>query len=133
MYRPDGATDQYLLALNDAGRGISVAKADLVDIVSKSSAPSYSVEFVDVNSHRGYGTFSKLPPAAQALWLLEHGTVLYSARTWGKDRKIDINSDGEVKRIEVWSYIRPFGRFSPFCVAALGPTELLLEAVSSLS
>jgi len=93
VYRPDGATDQYLLALNDAGRGISVAKADLVDIVSKSSAPSYSVEFVDVNSHRGYGTFSKLPPAAQALWLLEHGTVLYSARTWGKDRKIDINSD----------------------------------------
>jgi hypothetical protein len=34
-----------------------------------------------------------MPSFAQAIWLNEHGSRLYSASTWGKDKTININSD----------------------------------------
>jgi hypothetical protein len=96
VYRPDGATDRYLIAYQDAGRGVWVGPNSLANLIvdaASKTEPTYIVELIDIDRHTGFGSFKSLPGIAQALWLVEHGTRTYSAPTWGKERSIEINSD----------------------------------------
>lgn len=95
VYRPNGATDAYLIAYQDAGRGIWVGKnLSLNQIASElSKAQTYTVELIDMDHRAGYGGFKTLPTVAQALWATQHGQRVYSVHTWGKDHTLEINSD----------------------------------------
>jgi hypothetical protein len=96
IYRPDAAKDRFFVAFQDAGRGIMVGPNGLAGILAgaKSDTPlSYMVESVDIDHRSGFGSFKTMPSFAQAIWLNEHGSRLYSASTWGKDKTININSD----------------------------------------
>jgi hypothetical protein len=95
VYRPNAATDSYLIAYQDAGRGIWVGKnLSLNQIASElSKEPTFTVELIDVDHRAGYGGFKSLPNIAQALWAAQHGQRAYSIHTWGKDRTLEINSD----------------------------------------
>jgi hypothetical protein len=95
-YRPDGTLDRYLLAFQDAGRGLMVTPNGLAGILmgaTGNAPPTYMVELIDIDQHVGFGNFQTMPGPAQALWLDEHGTRKYSASTWGKGSNIEINSD----------------------------------------
>lgn len=95
VYRPNGATDGYLVAYQDAGRGVWVGKnLSLNQIASElSKDPTYTVEVIDMDHHAGYGGFKTLPNVAQALYAAQHGQRAYSVGTWGKNQNIEINSD----------------------------------------
>ena len=96
IYRPNGTEDRYLIAFQDAGRGLWVAPNDLADMLAKSQGQqrtSYMVQLVEIDRYVGLGSFASLPSAAQAVWLNEHGSPLYSATTWGKNHNLTINSD----------------------------------------
>jgi hypothetical protein len=93
VYRPDGATDRYFIAYQDAGRGVVVGADDAVNAVATelNKERSYKVELVDVDHHIGFGGFKALPNVAQALWTVEHGAHAYKVTTWGKKRAIEID------------------------------------------
>ena len=96
IYRPNGAEDRYLIAFQDAGRGLWVGPNDLADVIAKElgqERKSYMVKLVEIDREVGLGSFASLPSAAQAVWLNEHGSPTYSATTWGKKRDLTINSD----------------------------------------
>ena len=96
VYRPDGAQDRYLIAFQDAGRGMWVGPNSMADLLAKSQGndrTSYMVELIEIDRHVGLGSFATLPPVAQAVWLNEHGTPRFSTSTWGKNRNINLNSD----------------------------------------
>jgi hypothetical protein len=96
VYRPDGASDRYLIAFQDAGRGMWVAPNAMAGLLTKSKGHeelTYMVELIDIDRHIGFGSFETMPGPAQTLWLQEHGTRKYSASTWGKGSNIEIDSD----------------------------------------
>jgi hypothetical protein len=96
VYRPEGAKDRYLVAFQDAGRGLVVGPNTMADLLTKSQGndrTSYMVELIEMDRHVGFGSFASLPPVGQAVWLNEHGTPKYSSSTWGKKQDIVINSD----------------------------------------
>jgi hypothetical protein len=98
IYRPEGARDRYLVAFQDAGRGIWVGPNDMADVLAKSqgvSRTSYMVELIEIDRHVGFGSFDRLPSVAQAVWVNEHAAPKYSTSTWGK-KDITI-SDNVVK------------------------------------
>jgi len=93
VYRPDEANDSYLIAFQDAGRGVWVGKNGIAGILGGASEPTFMVESIDIDHRDGFTAFKTLPNIAQALWLAEKGTRTYSSSTWGKNKNISINSD----------------------------------------
>lgn len=96
VYRPDGADDRFLIAYQDAGRGVWVAPNGLAGILAGASSNgdlNYSVEFITMDRRIGFGSFKTLPTIAQALWQATHGSELYSTGTWGKSTNIELNSN----------------------------------------
>jgi hypothetical protein len=93
VYRPNGATDRYLIAFQDAGRGTWVSPNEEVNLIAAElkKEPSFAIELIDIDQHAGYGSFKTLPNVAQALWTIEHGSRVYMVTTWGKDRSIELN------------------------------------------
>jgi hypothetical protein len=98
VYRPDSADDRYLIAFQDAGRGIWVTPNGLAGILAGATSntkPSWMVELIDIDRHVGLGSFKTLPNVAQALWLSENGKRSYSSMTWGKNKTIEISADAK--------------------------------------
>lgn len=96
VYRPDGAVDRYLIAFQDAGRGISVGPNGLAAILSDAASnaePSFMVELIDIDRRTGFGSFKTLPGVAQALWLSQNGARSYVSSTWGKEKSITLSDD----------------------------------------
>jgi hypothetical protein len=96
VYRPDEASDRYLVAFQDAGRGIWVAPNTMAALLANEDGKdelNYMVELIEMDRHVGFGSFKTLPSVAQALWLADHGTRKYSTTTWGKNTNVEINSD----------------------------------------
>jgi hypothetical protein len=97
IYRPDGAMDRFLVAMQDAGRGIWVAPIGLSGILigaTSNASPDYIVELVDIDRHTGFGSFKTLPTIAQAIWLSQNGPRTYVAHTWGNEKtKIEVFTD----------------------------------------
>ncbi|WP_324807099.1 hypothetical protein SH584_11155 [Sphingomonas sp. LY29] len=96
VYRPDGATDRYLLAINDAGIGAVVGRDELASLMSTAKTPRYSVQMMMMDRNEGLGAFASLPPATQAMQLVESGKIVFSSTTWGKGSRISIDA-GSIK------------------------------------
>ena len=97
IYRPDGDTERYLLAIQDAGRALQVGKNDLTSLLGSSAGtqptPRYSVELVLLSENRAYGDFLTLPSPEQAMALMESGRPVSITSTMGKKNRISLNPD----------------------------------------
>ena len=98
VYRADGATDSYLVALSDSGRALSAGPSAGGALLSaadeKDVAPSYTVQFVLLAQTMNSAAFDRLPPPAQALELAKEGSFASSYATWGKGKgRLNISSD----------------------------------------
>jgi len=73
VYRPDAASDAYVIALNDAGIAYSVGEAlDLSALMGERSRGSrYSLTLLTRNASGVVASFNRLPPPAQALSVAE--------------------------------------------------------------
>jgi hypothetical protein len=95
VYRPNEATDRYLIAFQDAGRGIWVMPNEMGDLLAKGQGKdrtSYTVEFIEIDRQMGFGSFDSLPSVAQALEI-SRGPHKYSTTTWGKGSNIEIDPE----------------------------------------
>lgn len=99
VYRSNEQTDGYLLALADAGRGVSVgpnpASALMAQAGSgKAGAERWSVALVLLSRTLTAEGFDRLPPPAQAMAIASEGPFSSTVPTWGAEKgKIEINSD----------------------------------------
>lgn len=91
IYRPDNATNSYLIALSDAGRGISVGP-DVGALFSEAEKPgaSWSVQFVELGETISFVPQDRLPTPARAIEVVRAGQVLSQVKTWGKERALTI-------------------------------------------
>jgi hypothetical protein len=95
VYRPDERTDEYLLAVHDAGRVIRVGRNELSMLIDgelnarngKSPPSRYTVSFVELDKTQVFGDFETLPLPEQAVEQVEKAQPLAVAKTWGKDDK----------------------------------------------
>lgn len=78
VYRPNSATDQYLLAIGDAGIAIAVGEAlDLSALLGDGrSRRRYSVILLERNSSAVFPSFNRLPAPEQVLALVRSGSAL---------------------------------------------------------
>lgn len=84
IYRPGGATDAYLLALSDAGRGVNVAR-------QLDTAPGWAVMYVQMRNTIVFELQNRLPSPQQAVEVVNSGRRLVTVTTWGESR-VEINS-----------------------------------------
>jgi hypothetical protein len=75
VYRPEGTTDSYLIALNDAGIALSVGQAvDVSGLLGQGHGrPRYEVTLLERNSFSAYPSFNRLPPPDQVLDIVRGG------------------------------------------------------------
>jgi hypothetical protein len=101
VYRPQGVMDRFLVAIQDAGRGIWAAPTGLPGVLigaTSNAKQSFMVEMIDMDRHTGLGNFQTLPTVGQAIALSQNGRRTYIARTWGDEKKhIEVFSDGKKK------------------------------------
>lgn len=81
VYRPDGATDRYVIALSDNGIAVAVGRAiDIAALLGQGSGGRrYSVTLLDRDGTGAYPSFNRLPLPAQALALVGSGPPGLSA------------------------------------------------------
>lgn len=94
VYRPVGTTDRYLIAYQDAGRGLMVEPdtlSALLDTDTKAKA-SWSVTEYEVGAAGSYVPRDRLPPPDQALKIVGKEHFASKATTWGEKRDIQIDS-----------------------------------------
>ncbi|UIJ45807.1 hypothetical protein LZK98_02275 [Sphingomonas cannabina] len=89
IYRADAGTDAYLLALSDAGRGVSVAPS-LAGLIEKRRKPSWTVSLVLPGRTLVYADQDRLPPPDQLLEIIA-GEPQSSTGTWGGKREIALD------------------------------------------
>lgn len=94
-YRRDGATDGYLLAISDSGRGIAVEP----DVIARELGESegrkvaqWSVALYEPGSIAIYAPMTALP-APDTLIAALNGPILARTTTWGKKRNVTVNPD----------------------------------------
>ena len=91
VYRADAATDAYLLAFSDAGRGASVSPDTLGAMLDKKGAPRWSVSLIDMAQSSTYPPFTALPRPAEVLAMIQQ-PALSQASTWGERTQINLNA-----------------------------------------
>lgn len=86
VYRANGATDGYLIALSDAGRGISVSPDALSALLAekKQARPRWAMSVADMDRSLVYAPLDRLPPPTQALSLAQSSAPVSVATTWGR-------------------------------------------------
>jgi hypothetical protein len=88
VYRPDGHSDRYVVALGDAGAGLILAPAlSLEGLTSGDSGKSHSMSFVHYATTSVLPSFNRLPPAQQAV----------SVFASGRGQKMSIAVDAKAK------------------------------------
>lgn len=93
LYRANGATDSYLLALSDAGRGIWVTPDVIGQEVAAANGKTlrqWSIALYEMGDVRSYPPMTALPRPDQLVDVLG-GPSLSRATTWGKKPQVDIN------------------------------------------
>ncbi len=91
VYRADAATDSYLLAFTDSGRGASV-RPDAMSALLDDKAPArWSISLDDLGATTSYPPMTALPRPDQVVAALE-GPMLSRTTTWGKKTQVNINS-----------------------------------------
>lgn len=93
VYRADGETNAYLLALSDAGRAIRVMPTLRSQIDPKEKG--WLVDFIDLGETVSFAPLDALPPPDQVMELFSEGKHVSVAQTWGKGRgrTIQLSSD----------------------------------------
>ena len=86
VYRPDGATDSYLIALDDGGIAVGVGDASgLSALLGERNRNRFSVTLFQENATSSYPSFNRLPPPDQALALVRNGQPLSTTTTGGRE------------------------------------------------
>ncbi|SDA34671.1 hypothetical protein [Sphingomonas sp. NFR15] len=96
VYRPSDTTDQYLIALTDAGRGIWVSPDPITALLGKDkgeAAAVWSLTLNDVAATTSYAGRDRLPPPDQAVAIVNSEPYASRTTTWGKKRNVQVNSD----------------------------------------
>lgn len=96
VYRMNAATNAYLIALGDSGRGLFITPdVAAAEIAAKQpgTLPRWLMSLSDMGRTLVYPPLDRLPPPTQALSLLQAGPPASVVTTWGKP-KIEI--DGNV-------------------------------------
>jgi hypothetical protein len=95
VYRPDAATDRYLIALSDAGRGIFVGPDATTSVLAEieRTAPRWSVALIDMNVTTYFPAQDRLPSPSQVVDRVLNGPADSRITTWGKKRNINISPD----------------------------------------
>lgn len=77
VYRPDAATNGYLIALHDAGIAVGVGDVSgLSALLGQGNRRRFSVTLLGRNARSSYPSFDRLPPPDQALALVTGGPPL---------------------------------------------------------
>lgn len=94
VYRPIGTNDRYLIAYQDAGRGLMVQPDTLAVLIDKGTGrPSWSITEYDIASASSFTPRDRLPAPDQAQTIVTTEGYASKAATWGKNRNIQINSN----------------------------------------
>lgn len=88
VYRPVGTSDRYLIAFQDAGRGLWVGPDGLAALIDKDAAPSWNIALVGISDTVHFASRDGLPTPAQALKISKTEAFTSKAATWGKKRNI---------------------------------------------
>lgn len=96
LYRPDGATDRYLLSLGDSGRAILVdpdASAPMMAEVEKkkAAADQYSVRFIGPGKISNFQPHKGMVPPGQAWEIVSKSAPLSSSGRGDGDKTIQIS------------------------------------------
>lgn len=98
-FRPDGSEAGYLLAYGDNGNGISVGASPMnvamEEIAQKNgtkAATRYNVTLHTAAQDVNFILQDRLPSPERALEILDADRRASTVTTWGKNRKIEINS-----------------------------------------
>ncbi|MCC2978132.1 hypothetical protein LK533_15835 [Sphingomonas sp. PL-96] len=105
VYRPNEATDNYLIALSDAGRGVLVGPSPANSLRAESNppAPSWNVSLVDLGATTFFQAQDRLPSPSHVMQRVIRGPVTSQVSTRGKKRNINIspgafrNGNGKAK------------------------------------
>jgi hypothetical protein len=91
IYRQDGATDSYVMAVGDAGVGVFVEKATALTELHKGN-PAYSVILSTTAASVAVGAFDGLPTLGQAIAAVNaHQPLASVTRAIGPGAKVNIN------------------------------------------
>lgn len=82
LFRPDASADSYLIALNDAGRGISVTP-NVAALFDKTAKPGWSVALVQMRQTVNFPPVDGLPDPGQLFHMLQTTKPVSAADTWG--------------------------------------------------
>jgi hypothetical protein len=84
VYRPDAATDRYLIALSDAGRGVFVGPDSAAALLAPTqpAAPSWSVALIDMDATTYFPAQDRLPSPAQVVERILNGPANSRSSTW---------------------------------------------------
>ena len=98
VYRPRDSDDQYLIALDDAGRGIWVSPDPITALLAKAegkegSPAVWALTSNDVAVTTSYAGRDRLPPPDQAFAIVTSEPYASRTTTWGKKRNVQVNSD----------------------------------------
>lgn len=96
VYRPRDTSDQYLVALSDAGRGIWVSPDPITALLGKDkdgNAAVWSLTLNDVAVTTAYAGRDRLPPPDQAFAIVNSEPYASRTTTWGKKHNVQVNSD----------------------------------------
>jgi hypothetical protein len=94
-YRRDGATDGYLLAISDSGRGFAVEPDVIAREVGESEGrkvAQWSIALYEPGSIAIYAPMTALP-APDTLIAALNRPILARTTTWGKKRNVTINPE----------------------------------------
>ena len=100
VYRADGATDSYLLALSDAGRAIwagpdpGLSILSQIDAKAKADKPTFLVKLLLLPRTLTSRAYDRLPPPNQALAIVKEGHFASAVPTWGAAKgHIELSAD----------------------------------------
>jgi hypothetical protein len=97
VYRPEGASDRYLLPLGDSGDALAVGRDEMMALMAKADAkngePGYWVQLYSANEIAGVEHFNSLPSPDQAAKALSQSAPYYRVISRGKKTEIAITSE----------------------------------------
>jgi hypothetical protein len=91
VYRHDGASESYVIAVGDSGTAVTVSKDPVVSELRKEKA-DYSVFMATVSDRSGFGAFNGLPSYGQTIDMINaHKALVSVSRPVWPDEKANIN------------------------------------------
>lgn len=96
VYRPNAATDRYLIALGDSGIGVSVypdSAAALLGKDDEEKASRYTTTMIFGDRRVDFVAQDRLPSPERVVELINEGRSTVTVSTWGDDDTTKVNSD----------------------------------------